>query len=97
MQTLIKHELALIAELGYEAYFLTVFDIVRFARRSGILCQGRGSAANSDSSTVLPATTRAGNVVRRGPSREVRQAERLHEDVPEGYRDGFVAQLGAGG
>jgi error-prone DNA polymerase len=45
--SLLQHELALIAELGYEAYFLTVFDIVRFARRRGILCQGRGSAANS--------------------------------------------------
>jgi error-prone DNA polymerase len=44
---LIQHELSLIAELGYEAYFLTVFDVVRFARRRGILCQGRGSAANS--------------------------------------------------
>ncbi|MEO1991128.1 MAG: error-prone DNA polymerase, partial [Pirellulales bacterium] len=44
---LIDHELSLIAELGYESYFLTVFDIVRFARRRGILCQGRGSAANS--------------------------------------------------
>ncbi|TAH44877.1 MAG: error-prone DNA polymerase [Betaproteobacteria bacterium] len=43
----IEHELALIAELGYEAYFLTVHDIVRFARSAGILCQGRGSAANS--------------------------------------------------
>ncbi len=43
----IEHELALIAELGYEAYFLTVHDIVRFARSVGILCQGRGSAANS--------------------------------------------------
>jgi error-prone DNA polymerase len=43
----IEHELALIAELGYEAYFLTVYDIVGFARRTGILCQGRGSAANS--------------------------------------------------
>ncbi len=41
------HELALIAELGYAPYFLTVHDIVRFARRRGILCQGRGSAANS--------------------------------------------------
>ena len=47
VRSLIEHELALIAELGYEAYFLTVFDIVRFARRRGILCQGRGSAANS--------------------------------------------------
>jgi len=43
----IEHELALIAELQYEAYFLTVHDIVRYARAQGILCQGRGSAANS--------------------------------------------------
>jgi len=42
-----EHELALIAELRYEPYFLTVYDIVAFARRQGILCQGRGSAANS--------------------------------------------------
>ena len=41
------HELALIAALGYAPYFLTVHDIVRFARTRGILCQGRGSAANS--------------------------------------------------
>ncbi len=43
----IEHELALITELGYEHYFLTVHDIVAFARGQGILCQGRGSAANS--------------------------------------------------
>ena len=43
----IEHELTLIHELHYEPYFLTVFDIVEFARRQGILCQGRGSAANS--------------------------------------------------
>ena len=47
VRKLIEHELALIGELGYEPYFLTVHDIVRFARQSGILCQGRGSAANS--------------------------------------------------
>ena len=47
VRTLIEHELGLIAELGYEPYFLTVHDIVRFARERGILCQGRGSAANS--------------------------------------------------
>ena len=41
------HELALITELRYEPYFLTVADIVDFARGRGILCQGRGSAANS--------------------------------------------------
>jgi error-prone DNA polymerase len=43
----IEHELALIAEMAYEAYFLTVYDIVCFARSQDILCQGRGSAANS--------------------------------------------------
>jgi error-prone DNA polymerase len=43
----VDHELALIAELAYEPYFLTVHDVVRFARGEGILCQGRGSAANS--------------------------------------------------
>ena len=43
----VEHELALIADLKYEMYFLTVYDIVRFARSRGILCQGRGSAANS--------------------------------------------------
>jgi DNA-directed DNA polymerase III PolC len=41
------HELALISKLKYEPYFLTVHDIVAFARARGILCQGRGSAANS--------------------------------------------------
>ncbi len=44
---IIERELALIAELGYEAYFLTVYDIVDFANSRGILAQGRGSAANS--------------------------------------------------
>jgi len=43
----IAHELSLIEELSYEAYFLTVHDIVNFARHKNILCQGRGSAANS--------------------------------------------------
>ncbi|MEM7467463.1 MAG: PHP domain-containing protein, partial [Pseudomonadota bacterium] len=44
---LVDHELALIAELGYEAFFLTVNDVVTFAKGRNILCQGRGSAANS--------------------------------------------------
>ncbi len=47
VRRLLEHELRLIEELRYEAYFLTVWDLVRFARRRGILCQGRGSAANS--------------------------------------------------
>ncbi|MEM6374134.1 MAG: PHP domain-containing protein, partial [Pseudomonadota bacterium] len=46
-QRLLRHELALIAKLKYEPYFLTVRDIVHFARSRDILCQGRGSAANS--------------------------------------------------
>ena len=47
VRQLVEHELALIAELRYEPYFLTVHDIVKFARERNILCQGRGSAANS--------------------------------------------------
>lgn len=47
VQARIHKELDLITELHYEYYFLTVYDIVRFARERGILCQGRGSAANS--------------------------------------------------
>ena len=44
---IIEHELRLIKTLNYEHYFLTVYDIVSFARQQKILCQGRGSAANS--------------------------------------------------
>ena len=47
VRELVARELALIAELKYAPYFLTVWDLVRFARSRGILCQGRGSAANS--------------------------------------------------
>ncbi|MUT69451.1 error-prone DNA polymerase [Stutzerimonas frequens] len=52
----LAHELELIADLHYESYFLTVHDIVRFARERGILCQGRGSAANSSVCFVLGIT-----------------------------------------
>ena len=47
VQARIHEELDLITELSYEYYFLTVYDIVRFAKSRQILCQGRGSAANS--------------------------------------------------
>lgn len=47
VRELIQHELQLISEMHYEPYFLTVYDLVRFARSRSILCQGRGSAANS--------------------------------------------------
>ncbi len=43
----LEHELALIARLGFAGFFLVIWDAVRFARSRGILCQGRGSAANS--------------------------------------------------
>jgi len=47
VQAMVAHELQIIEALDYAPYFLTVHDIVRFARERGILCQGRGSAANS--------------------------------------------------
>ncbi|TXM95222.1 error-prone DNA polymerase [Methylobacterium sp. WL116] len=53
----IRHELTLIERLAYAAYFLTVESIVRFARTRGILCQGRGSAANSAVCFVLGITS----------------------------------------
>ena len=56
-QTQLAHELRLIAKLGYEPYFLTVHDIVGFARSRGILCQGRGSAANSITCYALGVTS----------------------------------------
>jgi error-prone DNA polymerase len=52
----LRHELALIAELDYAPYFLTVHSVVQFARTRGILCQGRGSAANSAVCFVLGVT-----------------------------------------
>ncbi|HEY8970902.1 MAG TPA: error-prone DNA polymerase, partial [Puia sp.] len=47
IQTNIRYELDFIQQMNYPAYFLTVYDVVRYARQQGILCQGRGSAANS--------------------------------------------------
>ncbi len=73
-RALIEHELALIAELRYESYFLTVHDIVRYARSRDILCQGRGSAANSAVCYALGVTeidpARIGMLFERFVSRE---------------------------
>ncbi len=55
--TNINHELTFIKQMDYAPYFLTVYDIVRFAREKGILCQGRGSAANSTICFVLGITS----------------------------------------
>jgi error-prone DNA polymerase len=57
LRATLRKELDLIAELKYAHYFLTVHDIVRFARSQGILCQGRGSAANSAVCYVLGVTS----------------------------------------
>src|SRR3954462_393552 len=60
VQKLLHDELALIEELKYAQYFLTVYDVVAFAKSKGILCQGRGSAANSAGcySPGIPAVAR---------------------------------------
>ncbi|MBP7063436.1 error-prone DNA polymerase [Ferrovibrio sp.] len=57
IQAQLRHELGLIERVGYAPYFLTVHDIVRFARSQGILCQGRGSAANSTACYCLGITS----------------------------------------
>jgi error-prone DNA polymerase len=57
LRSTLRKELELIAELNYAHYFLTVHDIVRYARSHGILCQGRGSAANSAVCYVLGVTS----------------------------------------
>jgi error-prone DNA polymerase len=57
LRTTLRKELALIAELNYAHYFLTVHDIVQYARSQDILCQGRGSAANSAVCFVLGVTS----------------------------------------
>lgn len=54
---IVRHELELIEKMKYAPYFLTVFSIVRFARSQGILCQGRGSAANSAVCYILGVTS----------------------------------------
>jgi len=57
VKKMLNHELALISKLNYEPYFLTVNDVVGFARSRGILCQGRGSAANSVTCYCLGVTS----------------------------------------
>jgi error-prone DNA polymerase len=91
---LVEHELALVAELGYEAYFLTVFDIVRFARRRGILCQGRGSAANSAICYCLGITSvdpaRMSVLFERFVSRERREAPDIDIDFEHQRREEVI-------
>lgn len=91
---LIEHELELIAELGYESYFLTVHDIVRFAREQHILCQGRGSAANSTVCFVLTITeldpTRSKLLFERFLSRERNEPPDIDVDFEHERREEVI-------
>jgi error-prone DNA polymerase len=97
VRSLVEHELQLIAELGYEAYFLTVFDIVRFARRRGILCQGRGSAANSAVCYCLGITSvdpaRMDVLFERFVSRERREAPDIDIDFEHNRREEVIQYI----
>ncbi|MGQ9574815.1 MAG: error-prone DNA polymerase [Thermoguttaceae bacterium] len=94
---LIEHELRLIEELRYEAYFLTVFDLVRFARRRGILCQGRGSAANSAVCYCLGITSvdpdRMDVLFERFVSRERNEAPDIDVDFEHQRREEIIQYL----
>lgn len=94
---LLNHELGLIEDLHYEAYFLTVWDLVRFARQRNILCQGRGSAANSavcfclEVTSVDPATTDV--LFERFISRERNEAPDIDIDFEHQRREEVLQYL----
>lgn len=94
VRALVERELALIAELGYEAYFLTVHDIVRFARERGILCQGRGSAANSATCFALGITavdpSRTEMLIERFISRERNEPPDIDVDFEHERREEVI-------
>ncbi|HND53625.1 MAG TPA: error-prone DNA polymerase, partial [Pirellulaceae bacterium] len=93
----LEHELALIEELKYEAYFLTVWDLVRYARSRGILCQGRGSAANSAVCYCLGVTSvdpgRADLLFERFVSRERNEAPDIDIDFEHERREEVLQYL----
>jgi error-prone DNA polymerase len=89
-----RHELQLIAELEYAPYFLTVHNIVRFARSKDILCQGRGSAANSAVCYMLGITSidpvRSGLLFERFVSQERREPPDIDVDFEHERRDEVI-------
>ena len=97
VRRLIEHELTLIADLHYEAYFLTVWDLVRFARSRGILCQGRGSAANSAVCFCLGVTSvdpdRIDTLFERFISRERGEAPDIDVDFEHERREEVLQYL----
>ena len=94
---LLQHELQLIEELRYEAYFLTVWDLVRFARERKILCQGRGSAANSAVCYCLGVTSvdpdRADLLFERFISKERNEAPDIDVDFEHERREEVLQYL----
>jgi error-prone DNA polymerase len=94
---LVGHELALIHDLGYEPYFLTVYDIVAFARNQGILCQGRGSAANSAVCFCLGITEvdpgRMSTLVERFISRERNEPPDIDVDFEHERREEVIQYI----
>ena len=97
VQQQIEHELALITELEYERYFLTVYDIVRFARERGILCQGRGSAANSAVCYALGITevdpSRVNMLMERFISRERKEPPDIDVDFDSTRREEVIQYI----
>ncbi len=93
----VERELALIAELKYEPYFLTVADVVHFARSRGILCQGRGSAANSALCYCLGITevdpARASVLFERFLSRERNEPPDIDVDFEHQRREEVIQYL----
>ncbi len=93
----IAHELALITELKYEMFFLTVEDIVRFARSRHILCQGRGSSANSAVCYCLGITAidpEVGNLLfERFLSRERREPPDIDVDFEHERREEVIQYI----
>ncbi len=94
---LLRHEMAIIEELHYEAYFLTVWDMVRFAREQNILCQGRGSAANSAVCYCLGITnvdpSQADLLFERFVSRERNEAPDIDVDFEHQRREEVLQYL----
>jgi error-prone DNA polymerase len=94
---LVEHELELIADLNYEPYFLTVYDIVAFARSQGILCQGRGSAANSAVCFCLGITEvdpgRMATLVERFISRERNEPPDIDVDFEHERREEVIQYI----
>jgi error-prone DNA polymerase len=93
----LRHELNLIERMQYAPYFLTVYSIVRFARSKGILCQGRGSAANSAVCFVLGITSidpvRQGLLFERFVSEERREPPDIDVDFEHERREEVIQRI----